>query len=103
MATYKQLMVLADDQNFQNRVKIAMQSAAIDVMAESTATTAHITRKTYAGKILDGTASVYQFTVGVLVNGTISGEVTAGSSDSAVPDSDVQFVVNSEFNAFAGV
>jgi len=86
---------------FQDKIKWHMYKAAIAVMAEDDATEGHAARIVYASKILDGSASVKEYALGVITNTTIK---TAIDSD-PVPDfdDDLEFVVSSLFNAFAGV
>ncbi len=88
-----------DDQEFSLKVKHEMQAAAIAVMNESEGTVHHVERLIYASKILDGSASLKEFCIGVLTNATIKAHVTADTDYT----SDLAFVVTSNFNAFAGV
>jgi len=99
-------MNIANDTNFQKRVKYALQSAALGVMAEAGNVTSHAARVIYAKLVLSGSANVFEVSVGVLNNSTIASEaeITVPASGSfSIPDSDIQFAVNSDFNAFAGV
>ena len=90
-------MLVARNADFQNRVKYFLQKASIAVMAEAVITVGHTLRLVYAGKVLAGTASESEATIAVLTNGTIA---TAGFN---ATDNDLEFVVNSLFNALAGV
>ena len=95
---------LTQDGNTLNRVKYAMQKAALDVMAEAATVPSHSQRVTYAKTILAGTASVYETTVAVLTNATIGAAINlAIEPHFNIDENDIQFVVNAVFNAFAGV
>ena len=85
--------------DFQDRVKFYLQKAALNVMAESDATANHADRVTYAQKVLAGQASVYEVTIGVTTNATVSANIAAGT---ATNDGDLEYCVNSMFDAFAG-
>ena len=95
---------LINDVNTKNRVKYAMQKAAIDVMAEAATTPSHTSRVTYAKLILAGTASVYETLVGIITNATIAAAYNpALEPHFNIDNNDIQFVVNATFNAFSGV
>lgn len=103
-ATYNQLMVIANDSNFKNRVNYAMINAAVAVVAEANNTANHQKRCDFARSIIGGSANVFQYCIGVLNNSTIAAEANSATTpDFAIPDSDIQFAVNSLFNAYAGV
>lgn len=84
--------------DFQNTVKYFMQKAAIAVMAESDATNNHAARLNLARKILSGQASIYEYAYAVVTNSTIGGYV---DTSAAIPDADLEFTVNSMFDAFS--
>ena len=91
-------MQVANEKGFQRKVKYYMQKAAVAILGEDAQTAGHAERIVYASKILSGEASVYEFSVGVVTNATIAGEIDAQTDF----DSDLEFVVNSMFNDFAG-
>lgn len=102
----RNLMIIAKDVGFEDRIKYAMINAALAVMSEDGQTPSHAQRVTYAKLILSGTASVYEVAISVLNNSTISTEADITmtvDSGFAIPDSDIQFAVNSDYNALAGV
>jgi hypothetical protein len=104
MATVTQLMLIADDRNFQNRVKYYLQKYAVTVMAEPGNTPDHAARVLYAGKVLDGTASIYEYVVGVLTNPTIAAQANgAVPPDWSIDDANIEFQGNTIFNAYAGI
>ena len=84
---------------FQKKIKVLMQKSAIAIMAEAADTASHTERVVYAKKILSGEASVSEYSYGVVTNSTIQGKIDNSTSY----DSDLEFVVNSMVNAFAGV
>ncbi len=96
MSVSSDSMHVSQETQFVERVKYFMQKAAIAIMAETLSTTGHTERVAYAKKVLDETASAKEFTIAVLTNSTVA---VAGS---AATDSDLEFTVNSMFNAFAG-
>ena len=87
------------NKEFAGKVKHEMQLAAIAIMAEAAETANHADRILYAKKILDGEASITEFCIGVLTNSTVKAHVIAGTDYT----SDLAFVVQSMFNAFAGI
>lgn len=86
---------LAQDPTFRSRVEMAMIIAAIQISAEDPTTEYHQQRAQYAQACLANPVScAANFALGVASNPVI----TAQSSDS-----DIQFTVNSQWNAYAGV
>ena len=71
-------MFEASEEGFQRKVKYYMQKAAIAVLGELGTTSGHAERVIYANKILDGTASVYEYAVGVTTNATIADKIDTG-------------------------
>lgn len=88
-----------NNKEFYNKVKWEMQSAAIAIMNELATVDNHTLRVAYAKTILDGTASVKEFAIGVLTNATIKTHII--NETDYTPD--LAFTVSSIFNAFAGV
>ena len=86
------------DQDFQDKIRFFMVKAAISVMAEINTTDFHTERAAYAIKILSGTASVDAYALGVSANDTVKAKIDAETDY----DSDLEFVVNSLFTAYAG-
>ncbi len=93
-----QLMAEANDKGFKRRVKYFMQKAAAAVLAEAGSVSGHDLRAAYANKVLVGSASELEMAMTVVTNSTIA---AAGAFLS--PDSDIEFAVNSFWDAFAGV
>lgn len=102
-ATYNQLAKIANTLEFQGRIKYAMNVAAAAVYSEVNTTPGHAARAVYATKVAAGTYSITDATYAVLGNATIAAEaVYATQPDFAIPDTDIQFSVNSLWNLFAG-
>jgi hypothetical protein len=106
MATFAQLGLIANETEFQQRVEYAMSVAAANVYSENTSTTGHATRAAFANKVLAGNYNIKSACFGVLSNPTIAAEATIPASGppagNSIPDADIQFAVNSLWNAFAG-
>ncbi len=102
MANYDDLIKIAGNSGFQERVKYALMSAAVSVYNELSSTTGHTPRVAYANSIIAGNYNLGPASLGVLTNTSIAAEATIGSApDFSIPDSDIQFAVNSLWNAFA--
>ena len=103
---FHNMMVISRDPNFQDRVRYALFNAALAVVAEVNTTANHAARVTFAQKIFAETNDIFAACDCVLNNATIAaeGDITAAPGGAfAIPDSDIQFAVNSDFNALAGV
>lgn len=93
MSDYTDDIDLAGDAGFLKKVERAIVTAAIDVKAENPATANHAARAVLATRVLGNpAASAAQMAIGVVTNVAIS----SGSSDS-----DIQFTVNSQWDAYA--
>jgi len=106
MASYVDLMFIANYVAFQNRVKYAFQLAAINVMAEDPQTPNHAERVTFADRVLSGLVAIFELAVGILTNPSIAAEADVElyvNASFGIPDGDIQFTANSMFNAFAGI
>jgi hypothetical protein len=103
MAGFAEMASIARSSLFQSRVEYCLKKAAIAVMAEDAATGNHAERVAYAKKVIDGTASVGEVSLAVVTNSTLTGNGNSSAADMGVSDGDLEFTVNSMFNAFAGV
>lgn len=93
--TFAGRQALAFDTVFISRVQFAMMKAAIAVQAESSGAANHTNRSGYARSVLnDPNRYGPLFAQGVVTNAAI----TDTSSDS-----DIEFTVNSLWDAYAGV
>jgi len=101
MAISLNCMNRAKDKNgFQAKIKYFMQKASLAVLGEELPIgDEHVARVAYANDILDGTASIYEYAVGVVTNATIATTINGGSEPT---DSELEFAVNSMFSDFAG-
>lgn len=106
MATFAQLGIIATEQEFMQRVQYAMSVAAVNVYAESPTTQGHAARAALAVRVLNGNFALVSACYGVLTNSTIAAEATIPSSGppagNTIPDTDIQFAVNSIWNSLAG-
>lgn len=104
MASYSDLAQIAQQSAFQNRVRVALFSAAVAAYTESAQTTGHAARSAYAVKVLNGQYDLLSAANAVLTNLTIDAEATADGSvaNNAIPDGDLQFSMNSVYNGLAG-
>lgn len=93
--SYLSQYALALDSTFQQRVLVAMETAATQVQAEISTTVNHINRANYAKLVLSSPqAYIVPVCEAVITNAAITG---------ASLDSDIQFAVNSLWSALAGV
>jgi hypothetical protein len=104
MASFVEMTYIAGQPSIQARVEYCLKKAAVAVMAEAANTENHADRVVFAKKVLDGEAGITHATMAAMTNSTI----TAGGNPAAAPnfgvsDGDLEFTVNSMFNAFAGV
>lgn len=85
------------DTDFVTRVKMAMVIAAIDVAAEPDETELHSARIATARVILlHQDEYALRFSMAVMSNSTLR----ASANFTGIPDGDLQFAINSVFNAF---
>lgn len=102
MASFDILLSVAGNNAYQQRVKYAMTVAAVNVYAELSSTTGHQARGTLAGKVIQGGYGDYAAAALVtLTNATLASEATTNPPDFGIPDGDLQFAVNSLWNALA--
>ncbi len=102
MASYNDLVTIANNNAFQNRVKYALESAAISIYNEASSSTGHTARVAYASGVIGGNYSLFPTALAVLTNSTLGSEANlAHPPDFGIPDSDLQFAVNSMWDALA--
>jgi len=107
------LVSISTDTRFQNRVNFYLQQSAINVVAESTSTANHPLRVAFAKSIITGTLiipfsqsnnlNLQRYAIEVLTNSSIAAEATLIGPDFGIPDGDIQFAVQTLFNAWSGV
>lgn len=84
----------AQNPDFRRRVEMALVKAAVSVMAESAATDGHAERAAFAGRVLAAPATTSGPAAAAVATNPV---ITSESSDG-----DLEFTVNSMFNALAG-
>jgi len=91
--TFLEQASLAGEPNFLLRVRQASVAAAVQIQAEDPGATSHTARIAFAQLVLNGTPDVIpRVALAVVTNVSITPQST---------DSDLQFTVNSLWNAFA--
>ena len=103
MAGYQEMASIAASGQFKSRVEYCLKKAAVAVMAEDAGTASHADRVTYATKVLEGTGSVGEAAKAAVTNATLTASGDSDAADMGISDSDLEFTVNSMFNALAGV
>lgn len=97
---------IAEDQTFQNRVRLYMHAAAHAVYVEPGGTNGHAQRIILANNILDGAENVRLWAYSCMTNATLqtAGNVSDVTGLHGISDTDLSYVVQTEiYNAFAGV
>jgi len=89
--------------NLSDRVSFFVVKAAIAVMYEDNTTANHPERVAFAESVLISGYDIMQYTYSVLSNPTVLAGLDLSEDDLSVGDGDIEFIVNSVFNAFAGV
>lgn len=102
MASFSALGYTANQEDFRRRVGYALSVAALAAYNENAGVTNHALRAAYATKVLNSQFDLHGAVLGVLTNGTIAAECNEASTGNGVPDGDIQFAVNSIYNALAG-
>lgn len=103
MATSVEAVQVIKLGQFQRRVNYYVVKAAVAVMAEDPLTANHAERVAFANKVFVSDYNLDQYTSAVTSNPTILAGLSISDPDNGVVDGDLEFVVNSAFNAFAGV
>ena len=104
MASFDDLNTIANNAGFQGRCLYALEVAAVNVMAEVNTTPVHGARVIFARQVLGGSVTGLRTALAVLTNSTIAGEaVLQTTPDYSIPDGDIQFAINSLYNALAGI
>jgi hypothetical protein len=103
MASFYTMGKIADHQAFQARVCYCITKAAVAVMAEDAQTPNHAERVAYAKAVLSGAASVAEYSRAVVTNSTLTANGVDDPALFGISDGDLEFTVNSMFNAMAGV
>lgn len=99
--TYTQIGVVSADPNFVNRVAYALAIGAVTVIGESPATAKHSGRINFANKVILNQVDVSSITKAVLTQ--LPQVTTDASTDYGILDTDLQTVINNNWNVLAGV
>lgn len=103
MANFTGCAQISWQADFQQRVGYALNVAAINAYNEVGTVTGHAARAIFATKVLNGQYNLEAMALAVLTNSTIATEGnSAVQPGNSIPDSDIQFAVNSIFSALAG-
>jgi hypothetical protein len=89
--------------NLSPRVSFFVIKAAGAVMSEVNTTPSHAERVAFALRVFESDYDLSSYTSAVLSNPTILAGLDPSEEDLGVSDSDLEFSVNSFYNAFAGV
>jgi len=97
---------LADADKFQRRVLYALLTSSKNIMAEPANVTNHADRAAFAEKVIN-TPSQYVLSVSQIVTTNVAIDAVlnkeTGAYETTASDPDIQFTVDSLFNALAGV
>ena len=103
MATFSDIAKIAQNSDFQSRTAYALTVAAIAAYNEAPSTAGHAQRAAFAIRVLQGSFSTLAVATVVLTNPTIAAEADVATVPGfAIPDADIQFAINSIYNALAG-
>ena len=102
MADFLGCAQIAAGEQFQQRVQFALSVAAANVYTESSGIAGHVARAAFAVKVANGSANIPAAALVIIGNSTISAEAVTAVSQNSIPDSDIQFAVNSNWNLLAG-
>lgn len=103
MATSVEAVGVADMQRFKDRVNFYVIKAAVAVMAEDNLTANHSERVVFANKVFTSDYDLEQYVAAVLTNATVLSNLDVIADNNGITDGDLEFTVNSMYNAFAGV
>lgn len=95
---------IAEANGFQDRVRLFVHKAAHAVYSEGGAVANHALRIALADKILIGDVNIRLWAYSCMTNATLqtNGQVEDANNVNGISDSDLEFVVNSIYNAYAG-
>lgn len=102
-ANFLQLATIANTNEFQQRVAVAMNTAAGAIYNEGSGVTNHSARAAYAIKVSNGNYNLSATAIAVVTASAIAAEATLGVSLNSIPDLDISNSVASLWNMLAGV
>jgi len=100
-ATYSELGSIATQQDFQQRVAIALNTVAVAIYFEGTGVTGHAQRAGYANRVLQGNYSILAVSQAVLTATAIQATAQLNTVENSILDSDIQNQIIAIFNALA--
>jgi hypothetical protein len=101
MASFSDLGTIASSASWVSRVQYAVMVAAVQVYAEDPNTPGHPARIAFAKAVINGVGN--SAPAAVLTNPSIAAEANVQAAPGyGIPDGDIQFTVNSLWNALAG-
>lgn len=103
MANSQEAMAVATWPAYQTRVAFYATKAAMAIMSEVATTPFHTERVAWANSQLAGEEKVLTQATSTVTNPTIQAEADVSADLQGIPDSDLEFAVNSAINAWAGV
>lgn len=97
--TYTQVATICNDSIFLQRINFAMLIGAVTVIGEAANTSKHTGRLAYAMTVLQG-----NFSASTIANAVMTQLINTASSDpTLILDSDIQTVINNNWNILAGI
>ena len=103
MANSEQAMAVANWPAYQARVRFYAHKASHAIMTELATTPNHAERVVWANSVLNGGEDIGVLATSTVTNSTIQTGADVSATLQGVSDSDLEFVVNSMVNAWAGV
>ena len=102
MATSVEAVGIAQMLRFRDRVNFFVIKAAAAVMAEVNTTQSHAERVIFGVKVFSSDYNINQYVAAVLTNSTVLAGLSDTADNNGVSDNDLEFTVNSFYNAFSG-
>lgn len=103
MATSVEACGIAQQQRFKDRVNFYVIKAASAVMIEDVGTASHAARVEFAVKVFSAAYNVNQYVFAVLTSVAALSKLSDVAGHNGVSDAELEPIVNSFYNAFAGV
>jgi|SRR5262249_51958670 len=101
-ATYSDLGTICEQPDFQRRVAVAMNVAAVNIYSEPGTTTGHAARAAFSTKVANGNYNLQAACFAVMQSATIQAGASPTVVGNGILDTDLQTQVNGIWNALAG-
>ncbi len=88
---------------FRKRIQLYVVKEATKAMDEVNTVDSHVERVAFAERVFVSDYDLNQYVLAVLSNATLLAALNRDAEDNGVTDGDLEFTVNSFYNAFAGV